>query len=49
MIAEWLTTTFGTAVAVAPYLLLGTFVSMASILVVTNRTNEPPRHPMSGR
>ena len=48
MIAEYLTTSFGTVVAVAPYLLLVTLISLASIFFITDRTNEP-LHTMSGR
>ena len=48
MIAEYLTTTFGTVVAVAPYLLVVTLISLVAIFFITDRTNEP-LHTMSGR
>ncbi|WP_082043635.1 MFS transporter [Mobilicoccus massiliensis] len=47
MIAQYLTTTFGTVVAVAPYLLVMSLISLGSIFLITDRTNEP-LHTMSG-
>ncbi len=47
-IAEYLQKTFGTVVAVAPYLIIVALISLAAVFMVKDRSQEP-LHTMSGR